>query len=255
MTNAPISDWRLKLKRAQEHFNALGKSIEGFVNSDAYGFEVTEPERGSEQDTWVGQLLLRISKQPPIDDWALIIGDLVHNTRSALDIMAFQGGANSFPICVDPADFKDRGRKAISGLSDKRRALVEREQPCERWKNDPPSDPLAILADLDNAGKHRIIPTTVSWFGTESLGLEQTDLAHMRVLLTGMHPPEDRAPLATIVYRVVGPNPKMEVEPSKAAKIFFGEGSDRAVEKPVYETLVAIGARVATLVSDFEQET
>ncbi len=256
-----MSDWQLKLRRAQAHFDSLRESIEGFVNSDLYSIEVTEAEPGGEENTWVSRLLLRIREQPPADDWALMIGDIVHNTRSALDIMAYQHASDpdrqtAFPIHVTEPDFKGTGLSKMQKLPKKYRTLIEREQPYNQWKDDPPSDPLAILADLDNTSKHRVIPTVVSWFGPDALSVARLeDVGEVRLALTGLHPPEDGAQLGLIIFVKTGPNPKVQMDARKTVDVMFGEGAKRAVEKPVYETLVAIGTRISALISDFEKES
>lgn len=102
-----------------------------------------------------------------------MLGDCIHNLRSALDHLICQltlldGGTmadceqTQFPIASKcEGQFESMANHRIPGLSKKHRAMVKRLQPYHRgdgaWKH-----PLAILADLSNADKHRLINPTHS---------------------------------------------------------------------------------------------
>ncbi|NRB23800.1 hypothetical protein [Shewanella sp.] len=71
---------KLKIERAQKHINDLNDLCSTYVNSDFCKIWV-------EKDSKNGDYLFRLSqtKKPP-SDIPLIIGDAVHNLRSAIDI-------------------------------------------------------------------------------------------------------------------------------------------------------------------------
>ena len=67
-----------KVRRAHEHVSSLWRVTERYVK--AYPFEIT---RERDDDGWyVGRFGI---VNPPPTDLALIVGDALHNARSALD--------------------------------------------------------------------------------------------------------------------------------------------------------------------------
>jgi hypothetical protein len=73
-----------KFQRAQQHAAELERRVQGFIQSAP--FEVYEEE---EQAT--GDLLtrVRVHRQPP-PELSTVIGDVVHNARTALDHLVWQ---------------------------------------------------------------------------------------------------------------------------------------------------------------------
>jgi hypothetical protein len=74
-----------KVKRANVHLSFLDEQIQGFIDSEPYKVE-TEP--GSQ----AGEVLLYANalREPPTQEWSAIVGDVVHNLRSALDHLVWQ---------------------------------------------------------------------------------------------------------------------------------------------------------------------
>lgn|GEM_PF-1917404 len=123
-------------------------------------------------DTWEWIERFQIREPPPLR-WGVMLGECVHNLRSALDHLVCQltlldGGTmedcaqTQFPIASKcKAQFDRMADRRIPGLSEWHRAMVRRAQPYRAgdsaWKH-----PLAILADLSNADKHRLINPTYS---------------------------------------------------------------------------------------------
>ncbi len=72
-----------KLNRAKKHLNDLHISIDRYKGSNPYTSRVEEhPERNE------AEIKLSVNVNPPLEEWALIIGDASHNLRSALDHLA-----------------------------------------------------------------------------------------------------------------------------------------------------------------------
>lgn len=84
MAEASAAGVHLKFQRAREHVAELERRVGEFL--DSMPFEVYEEE---EQET--GDLLyrVRVHRQPP-PELSVVIGDLVHNCRTALDHLAWQ---------------------------------------------------------------------------------------------------------------------------------------------------------------------
>jgi hypothetical protein len=70
---------RLKIERAKQHINNLQRRLITFTQTDYYSLRV-------EQDPYTGQSLMKFEITKPVpEDCALIVGDAIHNLKSALD--------------------------------------------------------------------------------------------------------------------------------------------------------------------------
>lgn len=156
-----------KFNRSKEQFDGLLDEMDEFFNQEpqphfSRGYFDTEAWE------WVERFQIR--EEPPLR-FGVILGDCVHNLRSALDHLACQvtmleGGTmddcarTQFPI-IDESEtkFEAMADRQIPLLSKKHRALVKRAQPYragdEAWRH-----PLAVLRELSNADKHRLINPT-----------------------------------------------------------------------------------------------
>src|SRR5205809_8115032 len=72
----------LKLERAKEHINAFGEESVSYLNSQFCHLDFHD-------DDEFRNVFLIIDKQPPIH-LSTILGDCVHNIRSALDHLSWQ---------------------------------------------------------------------------------------------------------------------------------------------------------------------
>ncbi len=105
---------------------------------------------------------------PPPLRFGIILGDCVHNLRSSLDVLMWQlvllrGGTPSrrtqFPIFVRRASYRTRAPAMIEGVHRRDRGALERLQPFYNSRGRLPAGahPLAMLARLSNADKHRLV--------------------------------------------------------------------------------------------------
>lgn len=114
--------WWAKLRRAGQHRDELAEQVKAFNASEPYTLtpeDTDDPEEVAYR--------LRIVKPVPAD-LVVVIGDLLHNLRSALDSLAFALAAQSvgrdltgdeerateFPVCATPdafAGFFGEGRR------------------------------------------------------------------------------------------------------------------------------------------------
>jgi hypothetical protein len=76
---------RLKVERANKHISDIDSLLQAFVNSDFYNLTV-------EKDADSGENVLRVAINAgiPAEEYALIIGDALHNLRSALDLVYYE---------------------------------------------------------------------------------------------------------------------------------------------------------------------
>src|SRR6266511_1608259 len=103
---------RAKIRRAKVHFEAVEHEITTFLENHPYRVTFDHPAE---------DLFIVRSYDPPAvatDDWAVIIGDCVHNLRASLDYIAWElAGANrgdtetQFPIFISEQGWRRNGRR------------------------------------------------------------------------------------------------------------------------------------------------
>jgi hypothetical protein len=154
----------LKLLRAQEHLARLQEQVSIFFESEPYYFVVEHNTDSREHNAYV-----RLVGRAPFNQWALIVGDIVHNMRSALDNAVYEIGVResgedvppgskvlAMPIFDDAKGYEQRGRWRIESLGDEARTIIEAIQPY-RHPNGVHGSGLWALHEIDNADKHRIL--------------------------------------------------------------------------------------------------
>jgi len=172
MTAADFTGAWAKFERAEEHLGVLEARIRAYLESEPIVLDSKPNSNGSSEDFYFRFV------EPIPESLGLILGDCVHNLRSALDhiamSLAISNGVKpydssvSFPICDSPENFfgKDRigsfgshaprgsGRAKVRKLSFDAQTFIEEMQPYhvrhEAWT-------LADIQDLDNRDKHRAI--------------------------------------------------------------------------------------------------
>lgn len=181
------------------------------------------------------------------DRWGAIIGEIVHDLRSALDqlvceFVRLNGGearkSHSFPVCEKKPSkgfavqmrrkFTDKGGRTrygpLFGVSKDAIALIESCQPYEG----PNGKRLRRLHDLWNLDKHQtLIPTTLlapapnikltnAVLVSEPTGYFTSDTYVMEVFVTAKSPD--------------GPHPQVDVEPHPPLDIALSDGGEPVIE-------------------------
>lgn len=154
---------RLKLSRGLEHLRALDDAIATYLDGDPVKIIREIDSRHP------GRVVLSLAlKSEPPRTLSAVIGDCVHNLRTALDHLAWQlvvanggvpregRGGTQFPIVLKRPKDGTHPRVAVAGgVSAKALSAIEALQPFHR--RDPENHPLAILTRLDNTDKHRTL--------------------------------------------------------------------------------------------------
>lgn len=154
-----------KIDRAVEHLETLRRETEDFIASQPYSVV-------AEFQPKAGRHVLRLRAREPQDTlirFSIIAGDLLQNTRAALDHAAWLiacrsqpveylwkpgiAGRISFPITQGLKDF--RAHKLLAFIADDAKAVLERLQPYHG--GDFHDHPLFRLNHLCNIDKHRVL--------------------------------------------------------------------------------------------------
>jgi hypothetical protein len=147
---------RTKFKRAEEHFDQLYAEIRGFLSEP-------EPYRfGSEEEPRTGDKVYRVQVvEDPPPRVAAIVGDSVHNLRSALDLLAWQlvdagggtpDGNTMFPIKRTKKAFETTGLAQVGGASEDAIRVLKALKPYKGG-----NDALWRLHRLDANDKHNLL--------------------------------------------------------------------------------------------------
>jgi hypothetical protein len=257
---ATFSGVNAKLRRADTHFKAIEHEVTQFLSSNPYRFI-------GEYDSSKGQLVAKARQvvHPDTDFWATLIGDCVHNLRSALDhlahqLLAIQGGTpkigrggTAFPIYDTSVGPKGGPRTVhITGdpgsVSGPILTFVEGVQPYNRV-NDPNGHPLWILSELDNMDKHRSLTTAAGALSGFSIGIGNMGDINLYFDFVGFTGPFDETTeLARWKATVTGPNPHVDMYPSGPIDVLFDATAGLAAGRPVLSTLTELRDYVTNII-------
>jgi len=147
---------RLRLNRADEHLESLYPAVQAYMSQAPY--LIGEMER---EGAWRVQRI--VIREHPDPSWALLVSEVVHHLRSALDYLVWQlvllNGAepycrNQFPIYTKRAPRAGRLDAMLRGVHRDHRARIEDLQPYLGGSH-PIRSALAVLVGASNVDKHR----------------------------------------------------------------------------------------------------
>jgi hypothetical protein len=164
--DGPESGFELKVGRAVEHLQSLNAATQRWLETDAY--TVTD-----EFDPNTGEHSLWLAPGQPARRLPLLIGDVIHNLRSALDHLALALAVanirgplpekveqdSEFPVYWKRAPTTAELNKRIGSIDPKARAIIEALQP--HLKPNYADDALWRLDQLWNIDKHRDLHLTL----------------------------------------------------------------------------------------------
>jgi len=161
---SPYSLVRAKLTRAGEHLDALEAAIGEFLDSQPF-----RGRAGVDTETEESVIRIQIAREPPVVEWGVAIGDVLHNLRSCLDHLAWHLGGNpppnentsEFPIFLDRARYRNEGARKVVGAPPEAQEIIEDVQPFQRG-DEAHLDPLWSLYELSNFDKHRLLHLSVA---------------------------------------------------------------------------------------------
>jgi len=263
MESIALKSVREKIRRAQTHLDAINAALKLTLSSEPESECVTIDVEGEGQHA-----ISKFRKINPIDpSLPLMIGDCIHNLRSALDHLAFQlallnGSSSSaaektiFPICLvksGPNGFDKRVDRALRPfITSTALAEIEKCQPYKAYSVPNQAD-IWILHKLDIIDKHRLLliardqfAATQFWFTVEGKS------GHVVIPDPKWKPMEDGAEI--IRFRTIGGLPRkvemnMKIEATRTVQLInTGLICDGM---PVATVLTQVGGIVKAIVRDF----
>ena len=265
---ASLAGPRRKLAWANDHIASLDNEIGTFFGGGGYSF-------GSDfdQETEDHVVTLRITEEAPLLRWSPMVGDVLHNLRSALDYLIYQlaieGSGQDpppnyrelqFPIFTREDGNRGYDRlapKQIKGVPGPAQALLKTVQPF-----DDPSDPLWTLRELSNADKHRTLHLTVTYLqsarvydantvgitsAASGIGYEHPDTGEriVHVLYDGME-------LSRQQFGTPAANRAADVKVDATFDVLFDEGTSGVPHEVVTQTLDSLSKAVSDVIDTFE---
>ena len=225
---------RVKLCRADEHLETLDKSVQGFLKGSPY-----RPFADMDMEAGEGLVRVEIRACPPVLEWGVLVGDVLHNLRSALDHLAWQLGGDpppnkrtsAFPIHWDRGDYRREGAKKVAGVPCHPQAIIEDLQPYQRGdEKRAKGHALWWLKVLSEWDKHRLLHVTgsvvngVAYFLDGAHALSQLEDSQS----VRFGPFEDGAVIARWPIHPDAPKPKMNVPFHFTFGVALGESGPAA---------------------------
>jgi hypothetical protein len=204
-TPDPFDGIEAKIDRAGEHIDALYSEIENWRKGDPYSVD-SEPKGQSTHH----RIYVRLRNAPDRRRWGLLLGDAVHNMRSALDhliyAVAIRVSGQDPPPGFDRLQFviidSPLAWKAQAGMhlptDYKVRAVVKSVQPFKvSGTSEAHRDPLWWVCTLDNTDKHRLIKPVFA-FSWRHEAILRTVTGGRMTITAHVAPIEHEATLLTI---------------------------------------------------------
>ncbi len=196
----------------------------------------TEPDiQSGDKLVWA-----EVLKPPPII-LAPIVGDFLHNLRSALDNLAYElavahkgskmsksiADHSGFPIFTDKVRFDKHGGPKIRCVHPDARTFIERLQPYNRRDIPVTADALWQLSVLSNSDKHQLPHFAVA--APHQFTILSTPPSDARGVEFFTEPFEDRAVIARLVIPL-GAHAEVSMQRPPTFGIAFGERSPDIVQ-------------------------
>ncbi|HEY6731546.1 MAG TPA: hypothetical protein VI039_11025 [Solirubrobacterales bacterium] len=231
-----------KINRAEAHLNALDQKWREYLRAKPRPYEFpihVDPHSGDHT------IYAEIVKPPP-DTLSIIVGDVLHNLRSALDHMAWAfveraggkpGNHTAFPICDTEKQWLDQVVR--------RRRSRDRRSPLEGIEPDTPiwkfvkaiqpyegavyADAMTTLRQLSNADKHRRLLISGMFpdpddFAAIIRSSPEAVLREQKIFLGPNEPMKDGDKVAYLNFDPAKPDPELRVEGDLAFGIAFSDG-------------------------------
>lgn len=230
----------LKIERARKHIADLDAERTTFLGSNVYSGKPTfVPE--TNRTRFIMETVPGIPEEIPI-----ILGDVVHNLRVALDYLACElvrsVGVEPkrvyFPIFENAEKYKAGSDSQTKGMPEEAKKIIDKN--IRPWGGT--NDGLWVLHQLDIVDKHRLLVTTAMKVGSWSVTLDQTAKGYGFAFIPALK-------AGDVIGDVEG-NHEADKQMSITVDIAFGE-PEILEGKPVIDLLVDLTNYVERVISFF----
>jgi hypothetical protein len=149
--------FHMKPSRADEHLEALNNEVAAFLETRPYEVVIKKDIPAGKLSTQV------IYRHAPPDLLLMLIGDVLHNLRSALDHLAWSlagteaDRSTEFSIFVDEIKYRSGATRKMHDMPTTAQNIIESLQPYKGVHGLPESEPLWLLQQLSNEDKHHTL--------------------------------------------------------------------------------------------------
>lgn len=256
----------VKIGRAREHLTTLSTEVREYLDSKPYSVGVRRHPESRRLIYFVAAV------QPTTPRLSALLGDTIHNLRSALDHLAYQlvwvgtGNVPSshvyFPIAGDRPKYLEQRRRQLKGA---RPAAVATLDALTPYKGG--NDALWQLHKLNNVDKHRVLITAGSAFQGVNIGAHLSREMQKQIAASPLTDKFANVPPLDLFIR-----PADRMFPLKAGDELFIDGPDSepneklefrfevafgeqgiAFGVPIIETLASLVNLVESIPPKFEQ--
>ena len=257
----PLDGCRIKIARAHKQLNELAAAIDRFVKEQDTNAVVLDIDNDRRELVATFRLL----DSPPAL-WAVIIGEILYDLRSALDHLAWQlvlqnGGTptskTEFPIFKDEINFKSDAPRKVRGMSDTAKAAIEALQPYKTGEDarDAAMQKLWVLHELSNIDKHQTLHLAGFYLKTAEYGMSHPQDVKIHGI-EGMRsgPLVDGTILARVQWsKPADPNAKMGMNFQLSFDVTLKDVRPDLKAFGVEASLSQITIHIASRVSEFER--
>lgn len=239
---------RLKVQRANQHIADFENTFQIFRATGGYSIHVHGHPQGS------FHIEARLNK--PLDPiFALIIGDAIHNLRTALDhahweLVGLDGGTQNRNTKLPTGDTRQSFEAAAKGVITPRQDTKDFLVGLGVYP-DGPGSLLYRINLLDNADKHTVLTPVIGVSSIEKLTIYQrgTDIVVMEMRDCSFAPGPD----GVVRIASIGPGHSIKADDHIKATLspFFGK-VDFAPDEPVQLLLAQMAQAVSDTILRFE---
>jgi hypothetical protein len=228
---ADLSGVWAKLDRACEHLEAFDRTLAEFLDAEPNPYLISHE---MEPDGWY-RFRWHVQADAPRQRLALIHADALYNLRAALDYVVWQlvleaGGTpttqHAFPCVKKSKNWASAVGYRLQGVDPRWIAEIARLQPFDMSHGGqrPEIHMLAIIDEVNNLNKHRLLPATMMLLGIWAPRLHfrpDSPAAEMEMALT----PEIEDGAEFFRFRFVPPvDFEVEVDEDPTIRVSFPDG-------------------------------
>lgn len=227
-----------KLTRARHQLRDLNQRFIRYAESRPYRTVERVEQRPGETIADYRYIVELVSE--PKREWGVLIGEVIHNMRSALDHTIYATAQrpsrkNQFPIYTSRRGWDSQAGRMLRSVPLHVAEFVESRQPFQASGTERPDQHmLAILNRLSNHDKHRLLHTAITTLhsvSSPSVTMVR-DVSAIHDVEFTMGPLRVGADLARFTITPDGPNPELNLKGEFALGVAFTDplGRDRVIE-------------------------